>query len=54
MMVYCKISTDMKLRALELLKVGWEMDEVTEALGQSDLRYNFRAASPFLQRYCCL
>ncbi|KIK91910.1 hypothetical protein PAXRUDRAFT_606692 [Paxillus rubicundulus Ve08.2h10] len=31
-MVYHKISTDMKQRALELLEMGWEMDEVTEAL----------------------
>ncbi|KIK79070.1 hypothetical protein PAXRUDRAFT_834275 [Paxillus rubicundulus Ve08.2h10] len=34
-MVYRKISTDMKQCALELLEMGWEMEEVTEALGMS-------------------
>ena len=30
-----KISADIKQRALELLEKGWEMEEVTEALGVS-------------------
>ncbi|KAF9242508.1 hypothetical protein BU15DRAFT_86728 [Melanogaster broomeanus] len=39
-MVYRKISTDMKQRALELLEMGWEMDEVTDALGMSSRSVN--------------
>ncbi|KAF9241396.1 hypothetical protein BU15DRAFT_44929 [Melanogaster broomeanus] len=39
-MVYRKISTDMKQRALELLEIGWEVDEVTEALGMSSRSIN--------------
>jgi transposase len=34
-MVYCKISPDMKVRALELLQEGWEMEEVVEVLNVS-------------------
>ena len=39
-MVYHKFSAGMKQRALELLEDGWEMDEVTEALGGSDHSIN--------------
>jgi hypothetical protein len=34
-MVYCKISPDMKVRALELLQEGWEIEEVVEVLNVS-------------------
>jgi len=34
-MVYRKISADMKQRALQLLREGWELEDVTDALGVS-------------------
>ncbi|KAF8839340.1 hypothetical protein BDN67DRAFT_970194 [Paxillus ammoniavirescens] len=39
-MMYRKISTDMQQHALELLKMGWEMIEVTGALGASSRSVN--------------
>jgi hypothetical protein len=39
-MNYRKISTDMKQHAPELLKMDWEMDEMTEALGVSSHSVN--------------
>jgi len=34
-MVYRKISSDMKKRALQLLEEGWEVSEIADALGVS-------------------
>jgi hypothetical protein len=38
-MVYCKISADMKQRALQLLEEGWELSEIASVLGHQENLY---------------